>query len=173
MPVADEWMLMLYRVQHRESCKIIKSYPWASQIFQPCTFHGARHFSHSFLSCVNVCFLFVNKLEPQWAEPVSLSFCFEETLYRTFHRCILPNFGSFGYSVSEEKIFRNQPIRNKNCLWRLCLLPNWDEISNLNKGPSIDASYQVLVHLDRRFQRSRFLEINQSETRTACGDHVC
>jgi len=33
-----------------------------------------------------------------------LSFYFEETLYRTFHRCFLPNFGSYGYSVSE-KIF--------------------------------------------------------------------
>jgi hypothetical protein len=30
-----------------------------------------------------------------------LSFCFEDTLYRTF----LPNFCSFGYSVSEDKIF--------------------------------------------------------------------
>ena len=34
-----------------------------------------------------------------------ISFCFEKTLYRTFHRCFLPNFGSFGYSVSEENIF--------------------------------------------------------------------
>jgi hypothetical protein len=36
-----------------------------------------------------------------------------------------------------------------------------------------DASYQVLVHLAKRFQRRRFLEIDQSETRTACGSHVC
>jgi hypothetical protein len=29
----------------------------------------------------------------------------------------LPSFDSFGLAVSEEKIFfRNQPIRNKNCL---------------------------------------------------------
>jgi hypothetical protein len=28
-----------------------------------------------------------------------------KTLYRTFHMCLLPNFGSFGYLVSEEKIF--------------------------------------------------------------------
>jgi len=40
-----------------------------------------------------------------WACVAHLSFCFEQTLYRTFHRCFLPNFGSFGYSVSEEKIF--------------------------------------------------------------------
>jgi hypothetical protein len=25
---------------------------------------------------------------------------------------------SFGKAVSEEKIFKNRPIRNKNCLWR-------------------------------------------------------
>jgi hypothetical protein len=32
------------------------------------------------------------QLETQWAEPVvHLSFCFEETLHRTFHKCILPN----------------------------------------------------------------------------------
>jgi hypothetical protein len=71
------------------------------------------------------------------------------------------------------EIFRNQPIRNKNCLWRPCLLTNRDKMSNLYRGPSIDASYQVLVHLAKRFQRRRFLEIDQSETRIACGSHVC
>jgi hypothetical protein len=47
-----------------------------------------------------------------------------------------------------------------------------DEISNLYRGPSIEASYQVSVHLAMRFQR-RFFEIDQSETRIACGGHVC
>jgi hypothetical protein len=37
---------------------------------------------------------------------------------------------------------------------------------NAHRGPSIDASYQVSVHLAK-------LEINQSETRIACGGHVC
>jgi hypothetical protein len=46
---------------------------------------------------------------------------FEETLYSTFHKCLLPNCCSFGCSVSEKT----------------------------------------------------FLEINQSETRIACGSHVC
>jgi hypothetical protein len=31
----------------------------------------------------------------------------EQSLQRTFHRCFLPNFGSFGQAVSEEKIFFN------------------------------------------------------------------
>jgi hypothetical protein len=92
---------------------------------------------------------------------------------RTFHRCFLPNFRSFGQAVSEEKIFRNRPIRNKNCLGRLCLLTDQNRMSNSHRGPSIDASYHVSVHLAKLFQSRRFLEIDQSETRMACGGHVC
>jgi hypothetical protein len=44
---------------------------------------------------------------------------------------------------------------------------------NLYRGRSIDASYQTLDHLAKRFQKRRFLEINQLETRIACGGHVC
>jgi hypothetical protein len=50
---------------------------------------------------------------------------------------------------------------------------DWDEMSNLYRGPSIDGSYQVSDHLNKWFQRRRFLEIDKSETRIACGDHVC
>ena len=71
----------------------------------------------------------------------------EQSLQRTFHRYFLPSFGSFGQTVSEEKNFKNQPIRNKNCLWRPCLLMDRDEMSNLYRGPSIDAPYQVSLHL--------------------------
>jgi hypothetical protein len=46
-------------------------------------------------------------------------------------------------------------------------------MSNSHRGPSIDASYQVSVHLAKLFQSRRFLEIDQSETRIACGSHVC
>jgi hypothetical protein len=53
-----------------------------------------------------------------------------------------------------------------------CLLMDWDEMSNLYRGPSIDASCQVSVHLAKRFQRRRFLKIGQSQTRIACGGHV-
>jgi hypothetical protein len=72
-----------------------------------------------------------------------------------------------------EDFFRNQPIRNKNCLWRPCLLTDRYEMWNRNRGPSKHASYQVLVHLAKRFQRRRILKISQSETRVACGGHVC
>ena len=66
------------------------------------------------------------------------------------------SFGSFGEAVSEMKIFRNRQIWNKNCLWRPCLQTDWNEMSKLYREPSIDASYQVLVHLAMRFQRKIF-----------------
>jgi hypothetical protein len=53
------------------------------------------------------------------------------------------------------------------------LLTDGDKISNLYRGPSIDASYQVLVHLAEQFQGRGFLAIDQSETRISCGGHVC
>jgi hypothetical protein len=46
-------------------------------------------------------------------------------------------------------------------------------LRKLNTERSIDDSYKVSVHLAMRFQRKRFLEIDQSETRIACGGHVC
>jgi hypothetical protein len=46
-------------------------------------------------------------------------------------------------------------------------------MSNLYRGPSIDASYHISIHLGKHFSGEDFLEINQSETRMACGGHVC
>jgi hypothetical protein len=50
---------------------------------------------------------------------------------------------------------------------------DWDKMSNLYREPSIDASYQVSVHLAKWFQRTRFLEIDQLETNIAYGSHIC
>jgi hypothetical protein len=47
-----------------------------------------------------------------------------------------------------------------------------DGMSICYREPSIDASYQVSVHLAKRFQRRRILKISQSETRVACGGHA-
>ena len=76
----------------------------------------------------------------------------EQSSQRIFHRCFLPSFGSFGQAVSGE-ILKNRP--NKNCLWRPCLVMDHNKMCTLQRGPSIDASYQVSVHLAKRFQRRR------------------
>jgi hypothetical protein len=86
----------------------------------------------------------------------------KQSQQRTFHRCFLPSFGSFGRTVAEEKIFLVQPITNKSRLWWPCLLTDRDEMSILYRGPAIDASCQVSVHLARWFQRRRFKKIGQS-----------
>jgi hypothetical protein len=44
-------------------------------------------------------------------------------------------------------------------------------LRKLNTEPSIGASHQVSVHLTKQFQRRRFLEINQPETRIAYSSH--
>ena len=71
------------------------------------------------------------------------------------------------------RFFINRPIRDKNCLWWPCLFTDRDEIRNLYRGPSIDASYQVSLHLAKRFQRRIFVLIDQAETIIASGGHVC
>jgi hypothetical protein len=54
------------------------------------------------------------------------------------------------------------------------LLTNRDEISILYSESPIDSSYKVsITNLAKWFQRRRCLEIVQSETRIACGGHVC
>ena len=58
----------------------------------------------------------------------------------------------------QKRFFRNQPSRNKNCLWWPCLLTDHDEMSSLYRGPFKDAPYQVSIYLAKRFQR-RFFRI--------------
>ena len=80
----------------------------------------------------------------------------EQSLWKIFIRCFLLSFGSFSKAVSEEKIFKNRPIRNKNCLWRPCLIMNRDNMSKIHRGSSKDASHQILVHLGKWIQRNLF-----------------
>ena len=46
-------------------------------------------------------------------------------------------------------------------------------LRKLNTELSIGASHQISVHLAKQFQRRRFLETDQPETRIAYGSHVC
>ena len=78
-----------------------------------------------------------------------------QSLQRTFHRCFLPSFSSFG-QLFQRRFKKNWPIRNNNYLWRSRLSMDRDKMSNLYREPSIDASYQISVHLGKRFQRRRF-----------------
>ena len=70
-----------------------------------------------------------------------------------------------------------QPIRKKNRPLQPCLWTDLDEMSNLYKVPSIDATYQILIHLAKWFQKRWFFMyqpiISQSETRIVHGGHVC
>jgi hypothetical protein len=51
------------------------------------------------------------------------------------------------------RFFRNQPTRNKYYLWGSCVLTDWNEMSKLYRGLSIDFSYQVSVNLAKQIQR--------------------
>ena len=80
-----------------------------------------------------------------------------QSLQRTFHRCFLPSFSSFGQEVSSEKIFVLKSTYQKQELPVVAMFVNGSGRNcNLYRGTSIDAPYQVLVHLTKRFSRRRF-----------------
>ena len=60
--------------------------------------------------------------------------------------------------LQRRRIKKKLPIRNKNCLWWPCLLTDWNKMGNRYRGPSIDASYHVSVHLAKRFKRRIFFK---------------
>jgi hypothetical protein len=55
----------------------------------------------------------------------------------------------------------------------LFLIGRFLKIFYSEAASSIGASHQISAILAKQFQRRRFLEIDQSKTRIACGSHVC
>jgi hypothetical protein len=70
----------------------------------------------------------------------------KECTFWTFHRCFPPSFSSFGQALSEEKIFKNRPIRNKNCLWWPCLVMDHNKMCTLYRGSIYGRSSIMIAH---------------------------
>ena len=137
------------------------------------------HALHTFFTCWNqkANFIKLSGNNPGFREDL---FLIGQAQLRTAYGChisctISMKYGNFvlhlQYKVtihcssSFQRFFKFQPIRNKNCL-------NRDEMRKSYRGPSIDAYCKISLYLAKRFERTRFLEINQPETRIVYGYHV-
>jgi hypothetical protein len=58
------------------------------------------------------------------------------------------------------RFFRNRPIRNKNCMRWPCFLTDRDEMSNLNRGHSINDSHQVSIYGRSSLKSTHFVMIH-------------
>jgi hypothetical protein len=105
--------------------------------------------------------LFPNK-RPQGTKGALSYFIYLEWLFfnkfSLFSQSVLYKILSF----SRYKGFKKSHFDKSFCIpdtnrtyWRPCLLTDRDEMSKIYRGPSIDASYQVSVHLAEGFQRRR------------------
>ena len=80
----------------------------------------------------------------------------EKCLLKIVNSC--PASLHLGMWFQRGRVLNYQPIRNKNCLWRLYLLSHPDAMMELCKGPSIYASCKVWFHLAKCFQKRRFFK---------------
>ena len=124
-------------------------------------------FREDFQKCTNqkqelpVAAMFVNESERN-----------EQSLQRTFHKCFLPSFSSFGIAVLAENLFQISTNQKQE-------LPVVAMFAN-GSGQNVQSTQRTCQMLPTMFrfiwpstQRRRFLEIGQSETRIVCGSHVC
>ena len=85
-----------------------------------------------------------------------------EILYKIFHISFLQSNNSLCLIVSAEKIFKFQPIRNKNCPWWPCFCPiemKWGNLEDLSLMFPVKFCFFLA-----QFQR-KVLKIGQAETR--------
>jgi hypothetical protein len=82
----------------------------------------------------NSCFWLANLNKFSPLKPL-LSFCFEETLYRTFHGAFYQVSIHLAQRFQRRIFFRYRPIRNKNCPWWPCLLTDrkYNEVGTIKK----------------------------------------
>ena len=75
--------------------------------------------------------------------------------------------------LQRRRFFRNQPIRNKNCLWWPSLLTDGTKSAIFIED--LPRMFPTMFRFiwPSGFRGEDFLVINQSETRIACGGHVC
>jgi hypothetical protein len=72
-------------------------------------------------------------------EPVSLTFHSTLRKLNTESSIHVPVYACYQVLVhmakqfQRRRFFKNQPIRNKNCMWWPCLLTNRDQMSNLQR----------------------------------------
>ena len=97
-------------------------------------------------------------------EPLWVYSWFHQLLKILFHNwtplsteSLDPPLASYKVSVHLAKRFQKRRFldidQSETC--QPCLLIDWDEIWSLYRGPSIDASYQVLVNFAKRFHGKR------------------
>ena len=107
-----------------------------------------------------------------WACAAHLSFCFEETLYRTFYRCFLPNFNSFGQMVLEAILLIDQSQTRTSHGGHV----NFVQAKRFQRRRFLWIDKQEtrirFIWLSG-FREEKYLEIDQSESRIAYGGHIC
>ena len=75
-------------------------------------------------------------------------------------------------SFRGEDFFNISQSKTRIALGSHICRPNGTKQRNF-RGPYIDDSCQVWLHLAKQFQRRSFFNISQSEKRIALGGHVC